>query len=83
MKDIFANEWRGPSSRLSAWATQLQRNVATVASRWRHCPNLTGLGIEPHTSRTDSVHLASELIGFNDHNLMLGGYPVMTLLDTQ
>ena len=28
------NEWRGPTSRLSAWATQLRRNVATVASRW-------------------------------------------------
>ena len=22
------NEWRGPSPRLSAWATQLRRNVA-------------------------------------------------------
>ena len=31
------NELRGPSPRLSAWATQLRRNVATVAGRWRHC----------------------------------------------
>ena len=31
------NEWRGPSPQLSAWATQLRRNVAAVASRWRHC----------------------------------------------
>ena len=52
------NELRGPSPRLSAWATQLRRNVATVASRWRHCADLTGPGIEPQTSRTDSVRLA-------------------------
>ena len=55
------NELRGPSPRLSAWATQLRRNVATVASRWRHCADLTGPGIEPQTSRTDSVRLATEL----------------------
>ena len=59
------NEWRGPSPRLSAWATQLRRNVATVASRWRHCADLTGPGIEPLTSRTDSVRLAFELIGWS------------------
>ena len=29
------NEWRGPSPRLSAWATQLRRNVATVATLCR------------------------------------------------
>ena len=34
------NEWRGPSPRLSARATQLQRNVATVAIRKRHCVRL-------------------------------------------
>ena len=55
------NELRGPSPRLSAWATQLRRNVATVASRWRHYVDLTGPGIEPQTSRTDSVRLATEL----------------------
>ena len=55
------NELRGPSPRLSARATQLRRNVATVASRWRHCVDLTGPGIEPQTSRTDSVRLATEL----------------------
>ena len=55
------NELRGPSPRLSAWATRLQRNVATMASRWRHCVDLTGPGIEPQTSRTDSVRLATEL----------------------
>ena len=53
-------EWRGPSPRLSAWATQLQRNVAAVASRWRHCADLTGSGIEPHASRSDIVRLAAE-----------------------
>ena len=54
---------RGPSPRLSAWATHLRRNVATVASCWRHCADLTGPGIEPQTSRTDSVRLAIELTG--------------------
>ena len=55
------DELRGPFPRLSAWATQLGRNVATVASRWRHCVDLTGPGIEPQTSRTDSVRFATEL----------------------
>ena len=55
------NERRGPSPRLSAWATQLRRNVAMMASRWRHCADLTGLGIEPQTSRTESMRLANEL----------------------
>ena len=55
------NELRGPSPRLSAWTTQLRRNVATVASRWRHCVDLTGPGIEPQISRTDCVRLATEL----------------------
>ena len=31
------NEWGGASPQLSARATQLQRNVPTVASHWRHC----------------------------------------------
>ena len=31
------NEWQGPFPRFSAWATQLRRNIAAVASRWRHC----------------------------------------------
>ena len=57
------NEWRGPSPQLSAWATQLRRNVATVASYWRYCADLTGPGIKPQASRTDSVRLATELTG--------------------
>ena len=32
-----------------------------MANRWRHCADLTGPGIEPKTSRTDSVRLATEL----------------------
>ena len=32
-----------------------------MASRWRHCADLTGPGIEPQTSRTDSVCFATEL----------------------
>ena len=55
------NELRGPSPRLSAWATQHRRNVATVASRCRHYVDLTGPGIEPQTSRTDSVRISTEL----------------------
>ena len=35
------SKWRGPSPRLSAWATQLRKNVGAVASRWRHCADLT------------------------------------------
>ena len=31
------SEWQGPTPPLSAWATQLQRNVTAVASRWLHC----------------------------------------------
>ena len=49
------NELRGPSPRLSAWATQLRRNVATVASRWRHCVDLTGPGIEPQNLICETV----------------------------
>ena len=55
------DELRDPSPLLSAWAAQLRRNVAAVASQWRHCADLTSPGIEPQTSRTDSVHLATEL----------------------
>ena len=54
--DKASNEWRGPSLQPSAWATQLRRNVATVACRWRYCAELTGPGIEPKTSHTDNVH---------------------------
>ena len=57
------NYWRGPPPRRSAWATQLRTNVATVASRWRLCDDLADPAIEPHTSRTDRVGLATELIG--------------------
>ena len=32
-----------------------------MASRWRHCANLTSPAIELQTSRTDNVHLATEL----------------------
>ena len=55
------NEWRDPSPQFSARATQLLRNVAKVASRWGHCVDLTGPGIEPQTSRNDGVRLATEL----------------------
>ena len=32
-----------------------------MANRWRHCADLTGPGIKPLTSRTDSVRFATEL----------------------
>ena len=57
------NEWRGPTPLLSAWATQLRRNFTTVASRWRHCANLTGPGMKSQTSRTNGVRLTTELTG--------------------
>ena len=57
------NKLLGPSPQLSAWATQLRINVATVVSRWPgHCDDLTGPGIEPQTSRTDCVRLTTELM---------------------
>ena len=43
------NEWREPSSRLSAWGTQLRRNVAAVASRWRHCVRFDRPGNRNHS----------------------------------
>ena len=49
------NAWRSPSPRLSAGATQLQRNVAAMASRWRHCVDLTDPRFEFQTYRTESV----------------------------
>ena len=55
------NELRGPSPRLSVWTTQLRRNVATMASRWRHCVDLTGRGIESQIFFTDCVRLTTEL----------------------
>ena len=55
------NELQDPSSRLSAWTTQLLRNVSMVVSCWRHCADLTGPGINPQTSRIDSMRLATEL----------------------
>ena len=65
------NELRGPSPRLSAWATQLRRNIATVVSRWRHCADLTGPGIEPQTSRTESVCFATELTAGSIYTFLL------------
>ena len=42
-----------------------------VASRWRHCADLTGSGIETQISRTKSVGLAIELTAGVAHMLML------------
>ena len=35
----------------------------TALKKRRNCDDLTGPGIEPQTSRTDSVRLATELTG--------------------
>ena len=43
---------------LSVWALQLCRKFAEVASRWRHCANLTGTEIKPLTSLTVSGFFA-------------------------
>ena len=43
------NEGRGPSPRLGAWATQLRKNTAVVASRWRHYIRFEPPGNEPKT----------------------------------
>ena len=56
------NELRGPSPRLSAWSTQYtspkkRRNDGESLD----CVDLTDPGIEPQTSRTDIVRLATEL----------------------
>ena len=52
-----------------------------MASRWRHCADLTGPGIEPQTSRTDSVRLATELTaGSSFFQLLLLYLHVITLI---
>ena len=38
-----------------------------MASRWRHCADFIGPGIEPLTSRTDGVRLTTELTGRCSH----------------
>ena len=51
-----------PGQRLHGhWATNLRRNVTAVTSRWPHCADLTGPGIELQTSRTNSNVSATEL----------------------
>ena len=37
----------GAHTRPSSWAKQLRKNVAAVASRWRHCVDLTDPGFKP------------------------------------
>ena len=46
-------EQRDPSPRLNAWTTQLRRNIAAVARRWRRCARFDRPEIEPKTSHTD------------------------------
>ena len=54
---LSRNEWRGPSPRLSAWATQLRRHVAAVASRRRHSDPFDRPGNRTPNLRTDSDDL--------------------------
>ena len=58
------NKWRGPSLRLSTWATQLRRNITTVASHWRHCADLTVPGIETQTSVPSKLCACARAHGF-------------------
>ena len=48
------NEWQVFSPRLSAWATQLRRNLAAVVSRGRHSVRTSVPRIEPKTFRVGS-----------------------------
>ena len=41
-------------------------NSEQTSQRWRHCDDLADHAIEPHTSRTDRVGLATELIGWHN-----------------
>ena len=66
-----SNEWRGPYPRLSAWATQLRRNAATVASHGDTVFCSTGPRIEQHTFCTDSNVLTLELAGRLILNLVI------------
>ena len=69
------NEWRGPigpSPRLSARETQLRKkNVATAASRWRHCADLDSPRIGPKKFRTNSDVLSTARTGRFDFHLKL------------
>ena len=62
------DEWRGPSPRLSAWATQKHRIddelLATVS-------DLTGLGIELKTTRADSDVFNHWLIYVYNQNISM------------
>ena len=68
-------EWRGPSPRLSVWATQLRRNVAAVASVGDTVSNLTDPGSEPQPSQTNSIVLTTELVnrpaGYSERQLII------------
>ena len=50
-RNIAPSEWRDPSPRLCAGTTQLlRRDVAVVASYYRHCFEFSDPGIEPRPS---------------------------------
>ena len=57
------NPRRGPSPRLSVWAPQLRRNVAVVASRWRHCVRFDLPKIQTPDILIDNNVLTAELTG--------------------
>ena len=45
---ITCNEWwDDPSPHLSAWATQLRKNIAALARCWQYCVRFDWTGIEP------------------------------------
>ena len=54
--------WRDPSPRLSAGATQLRKNVETVQAVGA---DLTCPGIEPQTSRTNRVRVATATVALS------------------
>ena len=65
-RDITPKRVTSGGAHLRGAALELHNSEQTsqrVASRWQHCDDLADQAIEPHTSRTDRVGLATELIG--------------------
>ena len=63
------NECRGLSPRISAWPTQIRRNIAAVETVGDTASDLTGVGIKPQTSRTLAVFLITPPTGRYEEKL--------------
>ena len=62
---LSSNEWRDPSPQLSAWTTQLQRNIAAVASRWWsylfHMPTTLRGSVSPWAPFCSTIQILMKL----------------------